>query len=255
MKKIIGLLVFTVVFFGCKPNISENYHMDKKYWDVEDYNTAVTEMQSISNKEEGLPRLSNPETAPVFLKLVDKENASIVLEDKQLGVKHKYEVSQGLFEDAKSILELYSAMDVQDKLVYPQEYVKALDFTLHVELLYFKLGNENIIKEVANPDDLENKSLLTNNEAVVVHNFQIPIDFLAKEDALDKTAINEYATIIDVQYPKLLKQCPNADYSELKSATESVSKKVKSPELKKSLAKLVSEINKLGNKTKTDSIQ
>jgi hypothetical protein len=46
---------------------------------------ALNQMQYDASNGEGLPRLSDPLTAPVFEKLVDFENVSVILADDRLG--------------------------------------------------------------------------------------------------------------------------------------------------------------------------
>jgi hypothetical protein len=65
--------------------------MDKKYWDVKDYEEVLTYIEFRLPKGDQYPNINDALTAPVFKKLVDKENLTIVLEDKSLGVKHREE--------------------------------------------------------------------------------------------------------------------------------------------------------------------
>jgi hypothetical protein len=241
--KMILFLLSTAILFGCGSKLPESYHMDKKYWDTNDYEEAINYIKYSLPKEEGYPRLSDPKTAPIFIKLTDKKNVSIVLEDTQLGLKHKSEVAKEFFNIAKEILDIYKDVDNQDKFVYPMELVKSIEFFLHTQLLYFKVGNDAIIKDAINPNDPEVQQVISSNEQTVVNNFNIHIEFLTNEDAFNGEAINEYASIIDVYYDKLLKEFPKADYTSIKTTSSAICAKVKSAKLKKSLENLIEKIN------------
>lgn len=240
--KIIGLVSLFLLLFNCKSKLPDNYHMDKKFWDIEDYNAAIRQIRYLTPEEEGLPRLSDPITAPVFMKLVDKQNVSIILEDDQLGLKHRSEVAEDYFYAAREIFELYQVLDIQDKYVYPVELVMVLEFNMHTQLLYFKLGNEDIIKDAVNPDDPDVKRVVRNNEQRIADNFNLDIEFLAREDALNDEAIKMYAEIINVYYQRLINEFPQASYFELKKTAKTINNKIKSDQLKKALEDLIKKI-------------
>lgn len=246
LLKLKGLLVAGFLLFGCNPSLPENYHMDKKYWGVSEYKDAIRQARYITPKEEGYPRFSDPLTAPVLLKLVDKENVSVVLEDEQLGLQHRKEVAQDFFNVSGDIVEIYKETDIQDKFIYPMELISAIDFTLHTQLLYFKIGNDAIIKDAVNPESSDVKRVLHYNRQAVVDNFKIYIEFLTREDALSEDARLKYAEIIRVQYPRLIEKFPGANYTGIKKSATLVSEKVKTPEIKKALAEVVEKIDNLG---------
>jgi hypothetical protein len=247
--KTILFLLGAAMLFGCGSKLPESYHMDKKYWDAKDYDEAVKYIKYTLPKEEGYPRLSDPKTAQVFMKLTDKENVSIVLEDKQLGLKHKSDVASEFFNIAKDILDIYKETDKQDKFIYPLELVKSIEFFLHTQLLYFKVGNEAIIKDAVDPNDADVQQVIKRNEQTVVDNFNVHIEFLTNEDAFNAAATDEYASVIDVYYDKLLKEFPNADYTLIKNTATAMDAKVKSAKLKKSLENLIEKINTITIKT------
>lgn len=228
-------IIFTIFSFSCKQKLPDNYHMDKRYWDISDYSSAITQIKYITPKEEGLPRLSDPLTAPVFNKLVDKENVSVVLGDEQLGIKHRNELAQKYFNFSKDIINIYQVLDIQDKFVYPIELVKAIEFGLHTQLLYFKLGNDEIIKDAINPENADVKHVIVRNEQIVANNFNIYIEFLTNEDAFNDAALKEYSTLLLTYFPRLIKEFPSANYSEMKNNATQIREKVKSKEIKDAL--------------------
>lgn len=242
--KLIGFLLVAVLVFSCKSKLPESYHMDKRYWDVSDYDEAIRYIKYSLPKEEGNPRLTDPLTAPVFMKLVDKQNVSVVLDDNLLGLKHRNEVAEEFFKSARDIIEIYRALDNQDKFIYPIELVRAIEFGLHTQLLYFKVGNNAIVKDAVNPDNSDVKRVITSNEQTVANNFNIYLEILTKEDAFNEFAIKEYAKLIDIYFSKLIKEFPSADYSTIKNTAKIMNAKVKSPVLKKALVDLIDKIEK-----------
>ena len=241
--KFTGIILFSTLLFSCGPKLPDSYHMDKKYWDTEDYDAAIRYIKYRSAKEEGYPRLSDPLTAPVFDMLVNTDNVSVVLEDEQLGSKYKSEVAQDFFDVTKDLIKIYQDLDIQDKFVYPLELVGAIKFGLHTQLLYFKVGNGVIIKNAVNPEANDVKKVLKRNEQIVANNFKIYIEFLTKEDAFNDEALDQYATMLMEYYSRLIDEFPRANYSSLKSTATLMSNKVNSVEIKDALEYIIQKID------------
>jgi len=242
MFKISVILLFVVLIYSCGSKLPDSYHMEKRYWDVSDYNEAVEYIKSLPINE-GRPRINDPLTAPVFIKLVDAQNVSIILNDSSLGIKHRNEIAVQFFNISLDIIESYKFLDKQDKYIYPLELVKAIEFGLNTQLLYFKVGNQEIIKNAINPEASDVKNILVGNEQTIANNFNNDILFLTKEDALNNAAITEYSEMINICFAKLIKEFPQANYSEMRSSAQTLTQKVKSAELKKALANLVDLID------------
>jgi hypothetical protein len=253
MKLLKPLMVtlLAVQLSNCTSKLSENYHMDKKYWDVSDYGDAIRQLKYNTPKEEGLPRLSDPVTAPVFNKLVDKQNVSVVLSDDKLGLKHRNEIAQKFFKSANEIENIYRVTDIQDKYVYPVELVRAIEFGLYTQLLYFKLGNDEIINNSLNPEAADVKRIIVSNEETLAHNFNLYIEFLKNENAFNDAALAEYGDMIKTYFGRLLKEFPQADYSNIKSTATLIRNKVKSAGIKDALEDLIKKIDSLNKPSKT----
>jgi hypothetical protein len=86
LLKSLSFVLASLLIFSCGSRLSDNFHMEKRYWDISDYEDALRQLKYHTPEEEGYPRLSDPLTAPVFVKLVDIENVSVVLEDEELGL-------------------------------------------------------------------------------------------------------------------------------------------------------------------------
>ncbi len=242
MSKFILFVIATFMLVSCGSKLSENFHMNKPIWDISDYDAAIQEIKYKIPKEEGLPRLSDPELAAVFIKLVDKANVNIVLADQQLGLEYKLEVGKQFFSIAKDILELYSEKNVQDQYVYPTEFVKAIDFSLNIQVQLFKINNENILKSTIDTNDYTVRSTVDANTNAIISNFTTYFDFLSKEDAFSEEALNEFAIVINNQFPRLIGLFPNGDFRTLKQTSVLLKEKIKSENVKNALSSLISTI-------------
>jgi hypothetical protein len=251
LKSLIMMMI--VVMAGCKSGLPENYRMEKRYWDVDDYSAALRQMRFLSPREEGYPRLSDPVTAPVFLKLVDTENVDVILMDTELGIKHRSEVATSFFEKAKEMTDVYREIDQQDKFIYSRELVEVIRFSLHTQLLYFKLGNEKIQKDAIDPSASDIRKILRENAQIIVGNFKIHIDFLNKEDAFDDVSLKEYAKVIDDYYARLMIEFPEANYDVLKKSAEVIGNKMMNNDIKTSLRRLIDRINEKSSANNVES--
>lgn len=244
MRTFLNLLFGVVLLFmySCGSGISENYHIEKPIWDVDDYALAIEEIKLSQVNEAEIPTISNPELAQVFHKLTDKNNLFLVLEDKELGLKHRSEISSRFFNFGQDIMGIYGELDVQDKYVHPKEYILAIDFFLTAQRLHFKIGNENIKKQTV---DFEN--YIKSNEATVVNNFENYISFLINEEAFDSESRKELALMLDAQVKDLITTFPTYSdaYLDLRNSAETVKLKVKSIELQNSLTNLIVSVDKL----------
>lgn len=252
MKKLcIALTVLTVItLFSCSSKKTYNFNLEKKYWTVEDYESAISEINYNMPKEEGYPRLSDPNTAAIFNKLVDLENVNVILLDTNLGLKYRQEVSKKFFDISEQIQDIYSDLDEKDHYIYPMEFVKTIEFSLNTQLLYFKIGNNRILRDATNPNEADLKNIITTNEQTIVNNFIIQLELLAKEEAFTPESIVELSSYIDKYFSQLILNFSHSDYSEMKQTATSLSSKVKSTELKSSLTKLLLNIEKLNTTRK-----
>ena len=232
-----------IILLSCGSKLPESYHMDKRYWDYNDYEAAIIHIEYSTTKDEGYPRISDPLTAPVFYKLVNKENVSVVLQDEKLGLKYRDEAAQKFFDVSNDLVKIYRKQDIQDKFVYPVELVKAIEFSLTTQLLYFKVGNDRIRKDALNPQSEDTKRVLLSNEQIIVDNFTNDIELLRKEDAFNEEAIQIYAGLIHTYYDLLMKEFPNANYTKMKRMAITIEKRVKSEKLKSAMEILVKKID------------
>src|SRR5690606_27389081 len=162
MIKLIQLTLCLVILSSCGQQ--SRFPLDKRYWDVNDYDQVIFEIEFKTPEGEAYPSLSDPELSPVFNKLVDKENVSVVVTDEALGLRHRSQFAEEMFEQCRDLTKIYSVMDREDKFVYDREFVETLKFMLFVEIHYFKLGNEVILEEADDPNSTGVKNIIQNNE-------------------------------------------------------------------------------------------
>lgn len=216
---------------------TSRFPIDKPYWTDEDYREVWLELYSMS-KDEELPRFSNPETNEVIRKIIDPQNYEAVLEDAELGLNYRNEVSQKFFDHTKSIVELYGGMDVQDKFVYAEELAELRNFFLGFQIVYFRIGNENIANQTDDPQTIKR------NEQTIVANFTSYLEDLRRE----KTYGN-YAAIlgegISIHFSKLISTFPTANYSGMLAQAKVVREKVQTPEIQKALSELITKLESM----------
>lgn len=244
LLRLTGLFLLEFILFGCGSKLPENYHMEKRYWDVADYKDALRQINFRTPEEEGLPRFSDPVTAPVVKKLTDKQNVSVVLEDEQLGLNYRNKVATDFFHVSKDVINIYQQMDVQDKYIYPLELVSAIEFGLHTQILYFKIGNDAIISDAVNPEASDVKRIVRKNEQTVVNNFELYIEYLTKEEAFNEAALKKYAEVLNEYFTRLTTEFKDADFSGLKKTASLMQEKVKNPEIKAALDDLIKRLEK-----------
>jgi hypothetical protein len=222
------VLLVCIISFGCQ----SRFPMDKRFWGPEDYKEVWLEISFRTPQGEEYPRFSNPETADVMRKIVDPQNYATILEDSELGLTYRNEVSHKYFEHFKDLLGLYNVMDRQDKFVYAEELAELRSFFLGYQIVYFRVGNENIASKT------DDKSTIKSNEQAIIGNFNNFLDDLREEKQYGEYAVN-LAKAVNTHFPKLIETFPTANYSSMLSMAKNVQAKVQTSEIKKALADLI----------------
>jgi hypothetical protein len=233
MNKVQFVLIVLVctVFSGCE----SRFPMEKRFWEPDDYKKVWHEIGYKTPKGEEYPRFSNPETAEVVRKIVDPKNYETILEDSELGLNYRNDVSQEYFDQIRNMTDLYSGMDRQDKYVYAEELVAIRNFSLGFQIVYFRIGNENI---ASRSDD---KSTIRKNEQTIIGNFNNYLDDLKEEKYYGQYAAN-LGDGVSTHFSKLIETFPNANYSGMLSVAKAIAPKVQTPEIKSALADLITKL-------------
>lgn len=235
--------IMIAILAGCKSGLPDRYHMDRRYWTPDDYREALNQIEFYTPDNEGNPRLSDPETSAVFDKLANKENVSVILEDTTLGLEHRYDVAKKFFDVARDLWRDYEKLDIQDKYVYPVEFARVSDFWFYTQLLYFRLGNDNIVKGSVNPDSEDVRVILSRNAQTIVNNFDSDLTTINNEAAFNDAGKHEMAGVISRNYIRLVEEFPKADFIPLRKDASILSLKLKDLELRAALDSVIKKID------------
>jgi hypothetical protein len=247
-KNNFSLIALIVLLITSCDKKNESFPIDKRYWNVEDYKNVFLELRFGIEEDEKLPSLSDPETKIIVEKLVDHQNYKIVLDDKELGLKHKNEVAQGFFNVWKDMTTIYNVTDRKDKYQYEIEMIEVYKFGLGLQLRYFKLGNDEIIESADDPSSTQVQNAVNGNVNTLIGNYLTYFNLINNEGSFSENGINSFAQGIDEFFPELIKTYPNGDYSEMENKITLMEKKCKSEVIKTSLSNIQKIID--SNKTK-----
>lgn len=232
-----ALLVVTMLF-ACE----SRFPMEKRFWTPDDYRKVWYEIEFNTPKGEAYPRFSDPESAPVVRKIIDPKNYEVILEDPELGLTYRNEVSQGFFKNINYIADAYTGMDAQDKFIYAEELAELKNFFLGFQVVYFRVGNERIASQ---SDD---KSTIRRNEQIIIENFNNHLEGLRQEKSYGTYAAR-LADGINIHFASLIETFPTANYTSMIATTKDIREKVETPEIKSALSQLITRLESLQNKT------
>ena len=243
LKIFLHFITITCVLFfaSCGNELAENYRLNKKFWDAKDYDNAIYYIK-FTKKEEKKPCYSVPEKAPIFKKIISKNNVSVVVEDKELGLKHRSEFITEVFKRYQKILKLYTEIDREDKFIYSLELVDILKFGLYIQTYYIDLTNQLILKDSDDPEASEVVKVIDHNEDVLVQNYCAYLDIVKQEEALSEEALDSYIAGINEYFYTVIKKYPKANFSDMIYKTKAMLNKTKSSKMKKALNKLLSKL-------------
>lgn len=236
------LAIICLALTNCKTEEHE-FPLDKRYWDLQDYDKAVLELRFGYKDDEKLPTFDNPEKRLIVEKLTDHQNYKVVLDDDELGIKHRNDVATSFFNEWKDMNQIYNATDRKDKYLYDKEMLAVWHFGLGLQLKYFKLGNDQIKEDADDPNSTRVKNNINSNVSTLIKNYLIYLDEINNEDAFTEEGKIKLAEGIDTYFTALIALYPNANYSGMENKAELMLKKSKSNKIKSSLTKLIELIN------------
>lgn len=237
MKNSLILVSIVCLLVSCKEE--ENvFPTDKKYWEVSDYDHVIREIKYNVDPEEQLPTFANPGTQLVMEKLTDEQNFIIVLDDNELGLKHRNEVAGEFFNKWKDMSGIYTAIDRTDKYIYEKEMLEIENFGLALQLKYFKLGNDEIIEDADDPNADNVINVVNSNKRVLVNNMILYLDEINNEKSFSDVGLELISEGIDKYFTELVTIYPDADYSSMVQKIDLLFKKSKSEKIKQSLISL-----------------
>ncbi|WP_299215399.1 hypothetical protein [uncultured Dokdonia sp.] len=236
--KIILFAALCITLTSCKTEEHE-FPLDKRYWDVNDYDNVILELNYGYESDEKLPTFNNPETRIIVEKLTDQQNFKIVLDDNELGLKHRNDVAEKFFKEWRDMNNIYDAIDRKDQYLYDKEMLAVWHFGLELQRSYFKLGNDQIKESADDPNTAGVKNSINSNVGTLIKNYLIYLDEINNENAFSEDGKIAFAKGIDIYFSKLIELYPDANYNGMKNKAELMLKKSESDKIKTSLNKLI----------------
>lgn len=236
------LAIICLTLTNCNTEEHE-FPVDKRYWTTEDYDNVIRELRFGYEPDETLPTFDNPKDRIIVEKLTDHQNYKIVLEDKELGLKHRNDVATTFFNKYKDMSRIYTARDRKDKYLYDMEMLAVEQFGLGLQLRYFKLGNDQILEDADDPNSSRVLSNTNSNVNTLIKNYLLYIDEINNEDAFSEAGKSKLAEGIDTYFTELINLYPNSNYRALERKAELMLKKSESEEIKSALTKLIELID------------
>jgi len=224
------------------------FPLDKRYWDTNDYDKAVFELNYRYGDDEKLPTFNDADTRIIVEKLTDQNNFNIVLDDSELGLKYRNEIAEKFFKEWKDMSKIYGALDRKDQFVYDIEMLSVWHFGLGLQLKYFSLGNKQLKENADDPNSSNIAGYIESNISTLINNYLYYLDLINKEKALSEDGKAKLAQGIDNHFPALIEFYPDADYQGMKNKAEFMQKKSDSDKIKSSLKKLIDLIDSNKNK-------
>jgi len=238
--KTIALVFISIIFINCESD-NDKFPINKRYWDTQDYEKVTRTLRFGTKSDEKLPTFDDPETRLIVEKYTDSQNYSIVLNDKELGIKHKNRVGEEFFLRWQDMTYVYTARDRKDNFIYEKEMLAVHQFGLGLQLKYFKLGNDEIINNSDSPNDA--KHTINSNINSLISNYKSYLDYINDEQSFSEAGIKIFSNGIVKYYTMLIKQYPKGNYNSTKSKMETLKKKAKSEVIKNSLDKIIKLID------------
>lgn len=236
------LAIICLALTNCKTEEHE-FPIEKRYWDIQDYDKAILELRFGYKNDEKLPTFDNPEKRIIIEKLTDHQNYNVVLDDEELGIKYRSDVATSFFEQYRDMSKIYTARDRKDNYIYDLEMLAVERFGLGLQLKYFKLGNDEIVESSDDPNSLRVENNINSNVSILIENYLIYLDEINNEESFTEEGKQKLAEGIDKYFLSLVELYPNAYYGQMKSKAELMLKKSQSDKIKSSLSKLIESIN------------
>ncbi|QWX85084.1 hypothetical protein H0I23_05460 [Cellulophaga sp. HaHaR_3_176] len=234
---VILLFIFTLLILSCKEE-KHSFPTEKRFWNINDYKSASLELNYGYEDDEKLPSFDDPETNIIVKKLVDHENYKVVLDDNELGLKHRNQEAEAFFSQWKDMINIYQGMDLKDNYIYDKENIAVYEFGLGLQLRYFKLGNDELIELVDDPNSLSTLNRINSNVQTLIENFNNYLDKINEEKSYSDEGITMIAKGIGTYFTQLVNLYPDANYSNMSKKIELMSDKSNSEEIKKALDNL-----------------
>lgn len=240
--KLTTFSLILIFIFGCGGTEAPQFPMEKRYWTPDDYNKVINVIEFKLQPKENMPTFRHPEFKPVMQKLVDPQNYVVVLNDEELGVRHRHTVGSDFFDSWSDLQDLYYERDRTDAFIFEEELLKIWQFGLGMQISYFDLGIRLVEESADDPDSYATRNRVKLTIGTITSNFMIYLDLIDQENVLTESGKSLFAAGIDKYFSELIQTFPQGDYRDLVKKIESMEKKSNSETIKKSLAGLKRKI-------------
>ena len=246
--KYVLLAIICLTLTNCKTK-EHKFPLDKRYWDTNDYYDVIFELKYGYENDEKKPTFDNLKQRIIVEKLTDHQNYKVVLDDQELGLKHRNDVATEFFKQYKKMNRIYTARDRKDNYIYDKEMLAVEHFGLGLQLKYFKLGNDQIKENADDPNSSRVKNNINSNIETLIKNYIIYLDKINNEKAFTTKGKSKLAEGIDKYFSQLIELYPGANYRGMKKKAKLMLKKSESDKINSSLTKLIELID---SKKKTE---
>ncbi|TRZ43992.1 hypothetical protein [Robertkochia solimangrovi] len=244
MKRINLILLLLTCFISTHCTTEKHqFPLDKRYWDLVDYEASILELNYGYDTDEKLPNFNDPETRLIVEKLTDHQNFKVVLDDEELGLKHRNEYAQKFFTQWKNMSKIYKDQDRKDQYLYDKEMLAVWHFGLDLQVRYFTLANTEIKESADDPNASKVSYTLNKNLESMINNYLIYMDELNNEKAFSEEGKEILAEGIDTYFTELVEIYPEANFDKMKKKAELMLKKSESDKVKSSLERLIDLID------------
>lgn len=210
-------------------------------WGPQDYDDILYNIR-MNCEPDDYPQFDNPISSRIIKKLVDPRNFEHILNDTTLGIVHRSQEADQFFERTNELNQLYSIRDEKDQFVYDQELVSILIFSLDFFTENARITLANLDELVGDPESLAYQQASDETHQILIHNFEIYLDYIHAESAFGHEAIKQYTDGIDQHFSLLLEEFPDGNYLNLKAKVIQMMEKTEHAELKASLLNLVEHL-------------
>ena len=246
--KYVLLAIICLTLTNCKTE-EHKFPLDKRYWDTNDYYDVIFELKYGYENDEKKPTFDNLKQRIIVEKLTDHQNYKVVLDDQELGLKHRNDVATEFFKQYKDMSRIYTARDRKDNYIYDKEMLAVEHFGLGLQLKYFKLGNDQIKENADDPNSSRVKNNINSNIETLIKNYIIYLAEINNEKAFTTKGKSKLAEGIDKYFSQLIEFYPDANYIGMKKKAKLMLKKSESDKINSSLTKLIELID---SKKKTE---
>jgi len=235
------IILLCISLTNCEEE-AHKYPLNKRYWDLNDYDKAILELRFGYEDDEEKPKFNNADRL-VVQKLTDEQNFKVVTDDNELGIKHRSNVATEFFDHWKDMTKIYQITNRKDEYLYDIEMLAVWQFGLSLQLDYFKLGNDVIMETADDPDSSRIVNLLNSNINVLIDNYTYYLDEINNEKSFSNEGLVKLAEGIDENFSELIDLFPKGNYSGMRKKAELMLEKSNSDIVKSSLNNLIKLID------------